>query len=101
MSVLKEVLEKEYNEVKFVGQDDGNNDTREKMDEIELLIEDNNTRQRVALEQIKYISKRQESIRQCFYGLVALLAGADMRTKPLHAMLDLCFKVSWKIFDNA
>ena len=47
MSVLKEVLEKEYNEVKFVGQDEGNSETREQMEEIDLLIEDNKKREKV------------------------------------------------------
>ena len=47
MSVLKEVLEKEYNEVKFVGQDEGNSETRDQMEEIDLLIEDNKKREKV------------------------------------------------------
>ena len=59
MGVLKEDLERRYSEVKFLGQDDIG-DAREKIDEIELLIEDNMSRKGAALEHIKYITKRQE-----------------------------------------
>ena len=60
MGVLKEDLERRYSEVKFLGQDDIG-DAREKIDEIELLIEDNMSRKGAALEHIKYITKRQET----------------------------------------
>ena len=99
MGVLKEDLERQYNEVKFLGQDDVG-DTREKIEEIELLIEDNMNRKRAALEQIKYIAKKQETIRLCFYSLVNLLTGADARSKPLHSMLDTCFKAVNKLTER-
>ena len=99
MGVLKEDLEREYNEVKFLGQDDVG-DSREKIEEIELVIEDNMNKRRAALEQIKYIAKKQETIRLCFYGLVNLLTGADARNKPLHTMLDTCFKAVNKLSER-
>ena len=99
MGALKDNLEKQYNEVKFLGQDD-NGETREKVEEIDLMIEDNNNREKGALEQIKFIARKQEHIRHCFYGLITILTGADMRTKPLHAMLDICFKEVKKLTDR-
>ena len=76
---------------RYIGQDDSG-DTREKIDEMELLIEDNNTRKAKTMEQIQYITRKQENIRLCFYGLVTLLTGVDMTNKPLHSMLEICFK---------
>ena len=99
MGVIKEDLEREYNEVKFLGQDDSG-DSREKIEEIELLIEDNENRKRAALDQIRYITRKNENIRECFYGLVTLLTGTDMRNKALHSMMDICFKALKKITDR-
>ena len=99
MGVLKEDLERQYAEVRYLGQDD-NVEMREKLDEIELLIEVNQNKKRSTMETIRYITRKQENIRQCFYGLVTILTGADMRSKPLHTMLDLCFKEVKKLTDK-
>ena len=87
------------NEHRYIGQDDSG-DAREKIEEMELLIEDNNERKVKTMEQILYIARKQENIRRSFYGLVSLLTGMDATNKPLHSMLDICSKEIKKLTER-
>ena len=87
------------NEHRYIGQDDSG-DAREKIEEMELLMEDNNERKAKTMEQILYIARKQENIRRSFYGLVSLLTGMDATNKPLHSMLDICSKEIKKLTER-
>ena len=84
---------------RYIGQDDSG-DAREKIEEMELLIEDNNERKAKTMEQILYIARKQENIRRSFYGLVSLLTGMDATNKPLHSMLEICSKEIKKLTER-
>ena len=67
---------------------------------MELVIKENKERKSKFLDQIAYITRKQENIRRCFYGLVTLLTGQDVTNKPLHSMLEICFKEVKKLIDK-
>ena len=84
---------------RYIGQDDSG-DAREKINSMELVIKENKERKSKFLDQIAYITRKQENIRRCFYGLVTLLTGQDVTNKPLHSMLEICFKEVKKLIDK-
>ena len=99
MGKMKEDLERDLADVRYIGQDDSG-DMREKINQMELVMKENSERKSKFLEQIVYITRKQENIRRCFYGLVSLLTGLDVTNKPLHSMLDICFKEVRKLIEK-